>query len=131
LSAGRYNTAMAAYGVEDGGILTTMQVRSLVAMIQDAPWDVVATRVDALGLTPPPMPAATLDDAMLTQVAALPEGDILADGLQIYAANCVACHGANGEGTTLAPALNSDELRARLNDADTTRIVAQGVAGHT
>ena len=30
----------------------------------------VATRVDALGLTPPPMPAAVIDDAMLTQVAA-------------------------------------------------------------
>jgi hypothetical protein len=63
------------------------------------------------------LPAAVLDDAMLTQVAALPDGDILANGLQIYAANCVACHGANGEGTTLAPPLASDELRARLSDA--------------
>lgn len=129
IERGRYNTAMAAYGVDEGGILTNMQARSLVAMIQNAPWDVVATRVDALGLTPPPMPATTLDDAMLTQVAALPEGDILASGLQIYAANCVACHGANGEGTTLAPALNSDELRTRLTDADITRIIEQGSPG--
>ena len=129
IERGRYNTAMAAYGVDEGGILTNMQVRSLVAMIQDAPWDVVATRVDALGLTPPPMPAAVIDDAMLTQVAALPDGDILASGLQIYAANCVACHGANGEGTTLAPALNSDELRTRLTDADITRIIEQGSPG--
>ena len=129
IERGRYNTAMAAYGVDEGGILTNMQARSLVALIQDAPWDVVATRVDTLGLTPPPMPAAVIDDAMLTQVAALPDGDILASGLQIYAANCVACHGANGEGTTLAPALASDELRARLSDADIARIVAQGSPG--
>jgi mono/diheme cytochrome c family protein len=53
----------------------------------------------------------------------------LASGLQIYATNCVACHGANGEGTTLAPALNTDELRARLTADDIARIVTQGVPG--
>ncbi|HHY58376.1 MAG TPA: c-type cytochrome [Chloroflexi bacterium] len=129
IERGRYNTAMAAYGAEEGGIFTDMQIRSLVALIQEAPWDAVAARVDALGLTPPPVVAAEIDAALLADIQALPEGDVLANGLQIYATNCVACHGANGEGTTLAPALNTDDLRTRLSDADIARIVAQGVPG--
>ena len=129
IERGRYNTAMAAYGAEEGGIFTDMQVHSLVTLIQDAPWDAVAARVDELGLTPPPVAVAEIDDALIADIQALPGGDVLASGLQIYATNCVACHGANGEGTTLAPALNTDELRSRLGDADIVRIVAQGVPG--
>lgn len=129
IERGRYNTAMAAYGAEEGGIFTDMQVRSLVALIQDAPWDAVAARVEELGLTPPPVAAVAIDDALIADIQTLPGGDMLASGLQVYAENCVACHGANGEGTTLAPALNTDDLRIRLTDADITRIVAQGVPG--
>ncbi|HHW85236.1 MAG TPA: c-type cytochrome [Chloroflexi bacterium] len=129
IERGRYNTAMAAYGAEEGGIFTDMQIRSLVALIQEAPWDAVAARVDELGLTPPPVAAAEIDAALLADIQALPEGDVLANGLQVYATNCVACHGANGEGTNLAPALNTDELRARLTDADITRIITQGAPG--
>jgi hypothetical protein len=98
-------------------------------MIQDAPWDAVAARVDELGLTPPPVAAHVIDDALIADIQTLPDGDVLASGLLVYAENCVACHGANGEGTTLAPALNTDDLRSRLTDADITRIVAQGVPG--
>lgn len=129
IERGRYNTAMAAYGAAEGGIFTDIQVRSLVALIQDAPWDAVAARVDELGLTPPPVAAVVIDDALIADIQTLPDGDVLASGLQVYAENCVACHGANGEGTTLAPALNTDDLRSRLTDADITRIVAQGVPG--
>lgn len=129
IERGRYNTAMTAYGAKEGGIFTDMQIRSLVALIQAAPWDAVAARVEELGLTPPPITVAELDEALIADVQALPDGAVLANGLQVYATNCVACHGANGEGTTLAPALNTDELRTRLSDADITRIVAQGVPG--
>ena len=129
IERGRYNTAMAAYASSEGGILTDMQVRSLVTLIQEAPWDAVAARVDELGLTPPPLAVAQIDDALIAEVQAMADGDRLATGLQVYAENCVACHGANGEGTTLAPALNTDELRNRLTDADITRIVTQGVPG--
>jgi len=129
IERGRYNTAMAAYSAEEGGIFTDMQIRSLTALIQDAPWGTVAARVDELGLTPPPVAAAAIDDALIATIQALPDGEVLASGLQIYATNCVACHGANGEGTTLAPALNTDELRARLTADDIARIVTQGVPG--
>jgi mono/diheme cytochrome c family protein len=129
IERGRYNTAMAAYSTEEGGIFTEMQVHSLVALIQDAPWGAVALRVEELGLTPPPVAAVVLDDALIADIQALPDGDILASGLYVYAENCVACHGANGEGATLAPVLNSDDLRNRLTDADMERIVTQGVPG--
>ncbi len=49
IERGRYNTAMAAYSAEEGGIFTDMQIRSLTALIQDAPWGTVAARVDELG----------------------------------------------------------------------------------
>jgi mono/diheme cytochrome c family protein len=129
IERGRYNTAMAAYGADEGGIFTDMQVRSLVTLIQEAPWDAVAVRVEALGLTPPTVAVVEIDAAMIAEIQALPDGDVLATGLQVFAENCVACHGANAEGTTLAPALNTDDLRSRLTDADITRIVAQGMPG--
>ncbi len=129
IERGRYNTAMAAYGSAEGGIFTDMQVRSLVTLIQEAPWDAVAAHVDELGLTPPALAVAEIDAALFAQVAALADGATLSAGLDVYAANCVACHGANAEGSTLAPALDSEELRARLTDADMARIIAQGMPG--
>jgi cbb3-type cytochrome c oxidase subunit III len=90
---------------------------------------VVAARVDALGLTPPPVVAVELTKDTLAEVRALPDGDALASGLTVFAENCTACHGGNGEGTALAPALNTADLRARLTDDDIERIVTQGVPG--
>jgi mono/diheme cytochrome c family protein len=129
IERGRWNTAMAAFGVEDGGILTGMQVESLVVMLQADTWETVAARVDALGMTPPEIVVAEIPAETFALVESLPDGTALSLGLNVYAANCAACHGANGEGSTLAPTLNSDELRARLTDADITRIVQSGVPG--
>lgn len=129
IERGRYNTAMAAFGVEDGGILTAMQVESLVTMLQADTWDTVSSRVVELGLTPPQIVVAEIPADTIALVESLPDGAALSAGLTVYAENCAACHGANGEGSTLAPALNTDELRVRLSDADIARIVAEGVPG--
>ncbi|MBK9121573.1 MAG: c-type cytochrome [Chloroflexi bacterium] len=129
IDRGRYNTAMAAFGVEEGGILTAAQVDSLVVMLQADTWDTVATRVSTLGLTPPQIVVAEIPAETLAVVEALPDGATLSAGLVVYAENCAACHGANGEGTTLAPALNTDELRVRLNTAELARIISEGVPG--
>ncbi len=129
IERGRYNTAMAAFGVEEGGILTTMQIQSLVTMLQASTWDTVTVRVAELGLTPPQIVVAEIPAETLAMVQALPDGDRLAEGLTIYAENCAACHGANGEGSTIAPALNTDELRMRLSDADIARTIQEGVPG--
>lgn len=129
IERGRYNTAMAAYGADEGGIFTDMQITSLVTLIQAGPWDAVAARVDELGLMPPSLVAAEVPPETLALAAELPSGESLASGLTLYAAHCAACHGANGEGSAIAPALNTPDLRARLTDADLTRIINQGVPG--
>ena len=126
---GRYNTAMAAYGMAEGGIFTDMQITSLVTLLQAGSWDAVAARVDELGLTPPPLAVVEVPPETLALAAELPSGESLASGLTLYAANCAACHGANGEGSAIAPALNTPDLRARLADADLARIINQGVPG--
>jgi mono/diheme cytochrome c family protein len=129
IERGRYNTVMAAYSVNEGGILTNAEIENLVAVIQYANWQAVAARVDALGLTPSEPVVVEVTDDMLASVSSLPGGETLSVGLQVFATECVACHGANGEGTTLAPVLNSAEVRARLTDADITRTIEQGVPG--
>ena len=129
IERGRYNTVMAAYGANEGGIFTNAQIDTLIAVIQYGNWSAVAARVDELGLTPPEPVLVELTDETLASVRALPDGDALAGGLTLFAAECAACHGANAEGTALAPALDSDELRARLTDADVSRIIEQGVPG--
>ncbi len=59
------------------------------------------------GATQAPPPAAPADMA-----AALPPGvtvDMVREGEQLFGTVCVACHGAGGTGTPLAPALNDDQ----------------------
>ncbi|MBE2271739.1 MAG: c-type cytochrome [Anaerolinea sp.] len=126
---GRYNTGMAAFGVNEGGILTGMQIESLVTMLQADTWDTVAVRVAELGLAPPQIVVAEIPAETLAVVELLPDGAALSAGLTVYAENCAACHGANGEGSALAPALNTDELRVRLSEADIARIITEGVPG--
>jgi len=126
---GRWNTAMAAFGVNEGGIFTGMQIESLVTLLQAQTWDTVAVRVAELGLTPPQIVVAEIPAETFALVETLPDGAILSAGLTVYAENCAACHGANGEGSTLAPPLNTDELRVRLSDADIVRTVQEGVPG--
>lgn len=129
IERGRYGTAMAAFGVDEGGVLGDMQVESLVVMLQSERWDDLAVRVAALGLTPPQISVAEIPAELLTQVEALPDGAMFSAGLNLYVDHCAACHGANGEGSSLAPPLNTDELRVRLNDTDLQRILSQGISG--
>ena len=129
IERGRYNTVMAAYGTNEGGIFTNAQIDSVVAVVQYANWLAVAARVDELGLTPPEVVVVELTTETLDSVRNLPDGDALASGLEVYVTECVACHGANAEGTTLAPALNSVDLRTQNTDDDLARTIANGVPG--
>lgn len=129
IERGRYNTTMAAYGVNEGGILAPAEIDSIVTMIEVVNWGTVAARVEELGLTPPEMVVVELSEETLANVRALPDGAVLADGLTTYAAECAACHGANGEGTALAPAVNTAELQTAQSDDELTRLIANGVPG--
>jgi mono/diheme cytochrome c family protein len=129
IERGRYNTAMAAYSANEGGVFANAQIDSLVALIQFGDWQTVSTQVAAMGLTPPQPKVIDLSQDLLNKVSTLPGGAAVTNGLTIYAKNCTACHGSNGEGTSLAPALNTAELRARLSDGEIARIILQGVPG--
>jgi mono/diheme cytochrome c family protein len=128
ISRGRDNTLMAAWAVDEGGIFTNPQIDEFVTLIQQVNWEYVVVRVDELGLTPPEVIEMEVPDEMLASVAILPGGEALSSGLLVYAENCAACHGSNGAGTVIAPALDSSDLRATLRE-DLLNLVNNGVPG--
>jgi len=128
ISRGRYNTAMPAWGQEDGGPFSDYQVGQLVALVQRGDWQAAQDRVVNLGLQPLIPFAAQPDPAILAQVQALPDGGRLAEGITVYAAKCVACHGPDGAGTALAPALNDPAVREK-SAGEIERVVRLGVSG--
>jgi mono/diheme cytochrome c family protein len=128
ISRGRDNTLMAAWAADEGGIFTNPQIAEFVTLIQQGNWDYVETRVAELGLTPPEVIEMEVSDEMLANVAALPGGETLSSGLLVYAENCAACHGANGAGTVIAPAIDSTDLRA-TERSEIIDLVNAGVPG--
>ncbi|MDM8526723.1 c-type cytochrome [Anaerolineales bacterium HSG24] len=132
IERGRYNTTMAAWGAEEGGVLSNWQIDQLIALIQQGDWADIAQTVEHLGLAPPTMIEAELSTERLAELSALPHGDLLSRALPVYAANCAGCHGANGEGTNLAPPVNDDTLRAQYSDDELQslrNLIANGVPG--
>ena len=129
IARGRYNTAMTAWHQEDGGPFNSYQVDELVAFLRYVDWDQVAEMAAQQGVIPPTMPVPDVTDDLLAQVAALgPDGETWANGIAAYAENCTTCHGVNGEGTDLAPALNDEDTRATAA-SDLARIIREGVPG--
>jgi len=128
ISRGRDNTLMAPWAVDEGGVFSNSQVNDLVSLVQSVNWDYVEARVMELGLIPPQVVEMEISDEMLATLAELPDGAALSSGLQIYAENCAACHGTNGAGSVIAPALDSDELRTTPRE-DLEQVVSTGVPG--
>ncbi|MBE7552609.1 MAG: c-type cytochrome [Anaerolineales bacterium] len=129
IERGRYGTAMAAWGVSEGGVLNSQQLDQLIAMIQSGDWTKTARTVDAAGLNPPTVLKVEIPAETLAEVAKLPHGQVLAEALPLYAANCSGCHGPSGEGTAIAPILNDATLRSQKSDEELNRIITNGVAG--
>jgi len=128
ITRGRDNTLMAAWAVDEGGIFTNPQIADLVILIQQVNWGYVEVRVAELGLTPPEVIEMEVSDEMLASVASLPGGETLSSGLLVYAENCAACHGSNGAGTVIAPALDSADLRT-MDRTELLELVNTGVPG--
>ena len=128
IARGRFNTAMPAWSKEDGGALSDYQISELVGLIQSGDWNATRDRVVNLGLAPLVPFVTDPDPALLAEVANLPDGLTLQNAITIYAANCVACHGADGLGTGIAPALNDPLVREKTTD-ELTRTVTFGSTG--
>ncbi len=128
ISRGRYQTAMPAWSMEDGGALSDYQIEELVLLIQYGDWNETGDRVVNLGLAPL-IPFTTEPDPVLfAEVANLSDGATLQSAVQLFAANCVSCHGADGLGTGIAPALNDLDTREKLTE-DLTRTLTYGNTG--
>ncbi len=128
IERGRYDTAMAAWHVDEGGIFNDYQIDELVTFIRYVDWEQVNELSAERGLIPATLPIPEVDDDFLAQVAALDSefGETWAAGMQIYAENCTTCHGVNGEGSSLAVPLNTDEVRA-ISNVELIRTVTEGV----
>ena len=122
------NTQMAAWGVDEGGVLSIGEINDLIMLIQHGDWERVEILVADLGLTPPELTSFEVSDEMTALISALPNGEELSAGFTIYVDSCSACHGGDASGTTLAPALDSEELRIKALD-ELYRIVSLGVPG--
>jgi mono/diheme cytochrome c family protein len=128
IERGRYDTQMAAYGIDEGGILSAAQIDDLVVLLQHDNWQTVYDTAAARDLIPPELVVVEVPEETLTQVSLLAGGDALAAGLTLYAENCASCHGANLEGSTLAPALDTLELRT-TESYELARLIGEGVPG--
>jgi len=128
IARGRFETAMPAWSKEDGGPLSDYQIGELVALIESGDWNETGDRVVNLGLAPLIPFTTDPDPALLEAVGSLPDGLTLQTAITVYASQCVACHGADGLGTGIAPALNDPAVREKTVE-ELERTITYGNAG--
>ncbi|MEJ2710082.1 MAG: c-type cytochrome [Anaerolineales bacterium] len=128
ISRGLFNTAMPAWGKEDAGPLSDYQIGELVSLIQYGDWQETQDRVVNLGLAPTVPFTSSPDEEILASLANEPGGELLVQGVRVYAEQCVACHGPDGAGTALAPALNDPQIAAK-DRTELERTILNGIPG--
>ena len=127
IARGRYDTTMTGWHIDEGGVFNDYQVEELVALIRYVDWSLVGELAAVQGLIPPTLPVPQVEEAFLEEIAALsPDGNVWAEGMQIYANNCTICHGINGQGSDLGVNLNNPDVRA-VDTAELVRIINEGV----
>ncbi len=128
ISRGRYQTAMPAWAIEDSGPLSDYQIDEMATLILYGDWTETGNRTVNLGFAPLIPFTTEPDPVLLAKIGNLPDGATLQTAVQLFAANCVACHGADGLGTGIAPALNDPLVREKTAD-DITRVITYGNTG--
>ena len=82
IARGRYNTAMPAWSVTDGGPLNDAAIEAVIALIQHGDWQQTQIVVADLGLAPRVPMSVTVPITTLQTIAALPNGAALSSGVQ-------------------------------------------------
>lgn len=100
---GRPGTGMPAWGQDQGGPYNAQAIDDLVAFIRA--WEPTAPSLDAQPYVPD-----------------------LTRGRILFSNTCFACHGINGEGTNVAPALNNPEYLAKFDDDYLRKTIQRGRA---
>ncbi len=104
IARGRYDTAMAGWHEDEGGVFNDYEIEELVALIRYVDWSQVNELSAQRGLIPPTLPIPGVDEAFLEQVAALDpqRGEAWTQGIQAYAENCTICHASMARAPALA-----------------------------
>jgi mono/diheme cytochrome c family protein len=90
-------------------------------------WQAIGTFLLILLVIAFPLYRAT-DGSRRAEALAAQDRALMAQGKDLWATNCAACHGTSGEGGT-APALNSQEFLTSVNDDQIHGIIAGGIPG--
>lgn len=115
ISSGVPGTAMPAWNQVHGGPLTDEQVRQLVVFVRA--WESSAPEVAAGETAAPAAPAAE-------EAEPAAAGDPV-NGQAVFEKNCVACHGADGEGGIGLP-LNDQEKLAQFDNDWYVQVISEG-----
>ena len=103
------STLMAGWG----NALTGEEINALVQLLQR--WDEVAT----MGVSVPVVEAGPIDMSP----------DVIASGERLFNITCTSCHGVEGYGSPMAPALNNALFLTTTSDTQIHQIIAMGVPG--
>lgn len=103
INDGRPGTSMPAWGQNRGGPYNAQAISDLVAFIRS--WEPTAPSLEGQPYVPD-----------------------LTRGRILFSNTCFACHGLNGEGTNIAPALNDPEYLAKFDNDYLRKTIRQGRA---
>jgi cbb3-type cytochrome c oxidase subunit III len=103
INDGRPGTGMPAWGQDQGGPYNAQAIDDLVAFIQA--WEPTAPSLEGQPYVPD-----------------------MTRGRILFSNTCFACHGLNGEGTNVAPALNTPEYLANFDDDYLRQTIRRGRA---
>lgn len=101
IAVGRPNTLMPAWSQQHGGPLTDEDIRNVVAFLRA--WEPTAPTVVADAVAPS-----------------------ASRGLALFNGTCFVCHGENGHGTSIAPAINNPARLSTLEDDWYRQTIATG-----
>ena len=131
IARGRYNTAMPAWSVTDGGPLNDAAINAVIALIQHGDWQQTQTRRGRSGIGPARADERhRADHDAGNTIAALPDGAALApaacNSLPPTASPVMA---PTAQGTPLAPALNDPVIRAERTADQLNKTISLGSPG--
>jgi mono/diheme cytochrome c family protein len=142
VSGGIPGSAMVAYDLDLGGPFTAQEISRVVTYLRSleegapsvpgwyrgdpAPARVVSA-VDSAG---PRVESAASPTATPTHSDSQAVREVAdAETERVYASRCAACHGANGEGTAIAPAVRPLSVALQADADSVYAIITRGVAG--
>lgn len=119
VSVGIPGTQMGAYSLDFGGPLTLEQITAITTYLRSLETD-APDNPDWRATLEPTIVTVALDDST---------ADGVAEGQELFAGQCAACHGNEGLGGTIGPSLNSKQFLESTTDDGIISLISAGVAG--